>query len=188
MYGSSVPYMSSGGWSPGWSQPWQQQPKQGMNPMGNMSGGYQPMGFDMSSMYGGYSDPMQSFNDWNQQPPQWWSQPPSWWGQQSYTGGNPLQRGGANSGTNTGFNSFGPQAPTGSPTQTAGMTPASNYTPTTPTYSANPVTDPSLAASQAWGQSGGAPTLIPTVTASMLGYGTAPPGAKGYNPNTGQWE
>lgn len=94
---------------------------------------------------------------------------------------NPLQRGSITGTT--------PTTPTGTgSTQIAGQTPVSaGYTPTTPTYTANPVTDPSLAAYQSWGQST-APTLIPTVTASMLGYGTAPPGSKGYNPNTGQWE
>jgi hypothetical protein len=96
------------------------------------------------------------------------------------------------------YTGFGPQppsnftnpaarGPTPSTTPIQGG-PATNYNPTTPQITANPVTDPSLAGFQAWGQSGGAPNLINPVTASFLGYGAAPPGASGYNPNTGQWE
>jgi hypothetical protein len=144
-----------------------------------------PSGMDWSGLLGGLFGMGGMFGQPNSFGPQSPYVPPSSFGPQ-----NPAYR---PPGSTTG--SFGPY-PTGpvdgaglfGGQPTAGITPASNYTPQTPTTTANPVTDPSLAGAQAWGQSGGAPTLIPSVTASMLGYGQAPAGARGFNPNTGQWE
>jgi hypothetical protein len=87
---------------------------------------------------------------------------------------------------NMGWNPSNP-TPTSGPTgYSTGSVPASGYTGSTPTAPTG--TDPSLAGFQSWGQSGGAPTLLAPQTASFLGYGSPPPGSKGFNPNTGQWE
>lgn len=185
----SYPGLNSGGWGQQQQNPWQWSGGQQSQP-GGLFNGSALNSWQQPTEAGNSQAPMSGGTDWGS----------FFSGLQGLFGGGSGFGGGTWQGYNMPyqttpetFNSFGPQNPAQRGGENTGLTgntgfaPASGYTPTTPTTTANPVTDPSLAGYQAWGQSGGAPTLIPLVTARML-YGEAPPGAIGYNPNTGQWE
>lgn len=157
-----------------------------VTPYSIYGGGYgNPYGGGYGNPYGGY-DPLRMYRlpDGSLDGSQFWGGPfgsPS-----SGPGGGgtfgPFPPGGASGGAGT-----NQPPPAGSTGINAGSQQnIAGYTPTNYQTTANPATDPSLAAYQAWGQSS-APTLLPLVTAQML-YGPAPAGAKGFNTNTGQWE